>query len=294
MQKLAVADIAASILVFFISWFFIRLQLGLVYLIIALILANMVAVVLAALLAIKTIDFKFQLDKNFLKNFLRESLPMGAILLLLTIDNKIDTVMLGLIQGSQAVGLYAVAYRIYDVLILGAAYFMNSLLPVLSQYGQNQRREKIKIIYQKSFDVLLIMGLVVALLGFIFSPLAVKLITQQRFAEFAPSANVMKILSLAIFLAYFNHLNGYTIVALGKQRWYFWVASSAMIFNVLTNLLVIPKFSYYGAALVTVLTEGLVLIINSFFISRLLKITPSLLTFPKTLVQLFKQKGKIF
>jgi len=293
--KLAVADITASVLIFLISWFFIKNQLGLVYLIIAVILANIVAVILAASLAIKTIKFKFQPHWPLIKNFLKESLPMGAILLLLTVDNKIDTVMLGLIKGNSAVGIYAVAYRIYDVLILGAAYLMSSLLPVLSQYADIQKwQERIKIIYQKSFDILFMMGLAAALFAFLFSPLIIKLITQERFVEFFDSAVVIRILSLAIFLSYFNHLTGYTIVALGKQRWYFLVASMALVFNIVANLVVIPKFSYYGAAVITVLTEGLILIITSFFIFRLIKIIPSFKDSPKTLVSLIKKKGKIF
>jgi len=293
--KLAMADIVASLLVFLISWFFIKSQLGLVYLIIAVVLANVVAVVLAAILAVKTIKFKFQIHWPLIKDFLKESLPMGAILLLLTLDNKIDTIMLGFIKGSSAVGIYAVAYRIYDVLILGAAYLMSSLLPVLSRYGDLQKwQAKIKVIYQKSFDILLMMGLGAFLFAFLFSPLIIRLITQERFVEFSPSASVIRILSLAIFLSYFNHLTGYTVVALGKQRWYFLVATSALAFNVLLNLLVIPHFSYYGAAMVTVLTEGLTLVITSFFIFRLIKIIPTFRGAPKTLISLIRKRGKIF
>jgi len=293
--KLAIADITASILIFFLSWLFVKQNLGLVYLIIAVVLANVVAVALAAILAVKTIRFDFRFQWSLVKVFLKESLPMGAILLLLTLDNKIDTVMLGLMKGSSAVGIYAVAYRFYDVLILGAAYLMNSLLPVLSRYANSQKRQgRIKFIYQKSFDVLLTLGLLVAFLAFSSASLLVKLITQERFTEFFGSTIVIRILSLAIFLSYFNHLTGYTIVALGKQRWYFSVASSALVFNALANFFVIPQFSYYGAAIVTVLTEGLVLLITSFFVHRLIKVTPTLTEFPKTIVALIKHKGKIF
>jgi len=104
----------------------------------------------------------------------------------------------------------------------------------------------------------------------------------------------LRILSLAIFLSYFNHLTGFTIVALGKQRLYFSVALAALAFNVLLNLLVIPKFSYYGAAGVTILTETLIFFITLFFVFRLLKKFPSPFHFPKTLVQLIKQRGRIF
>jgi len=293
MHKLAIADIVASGLVLLLSWFFLKWQFALTSLIMAVLLANTVAIIVAGFLALRTIHFKWHLDKVFLKKFLLESLPMGAILLMFTVDNKIDTVMLGSLKGSGAVGIYAVSYRVYDVLILGAAY-LSSLLPVISRYTHQQGQIRLRVIYQKSFDVLLLMGLLALVLSFVFSPFIVRFLTQQRFAEFADSISVLKILSLAIFFSYFNHLTGYTIVGLGKQRSYFSVALLALLFNVAANFIIIPRLSYYGAALITVLTEGLILIITTVFIARFLKITPSLFEFPKTLCQLIRNKGKIF
>jgi len=294
MHKLALADVVASGLVLLLSWVFLQWQFTLTTLIVAVLLANIVSIIVAGFLALRTIHFKWHLDPNFLKKFLLESLPMGAILLMFTVDNKIDTVMLGSLKGSGAVGIYAVSYRVYDVLILGAAYLMNSLLPIIARYAHQQRQIRLRLIYQKSFDVLLLMGLFALLLSLVFSPFIIKFLTQQRFVEFIDSIAVLKILSVAIFFAYFNHLTGYTIVGLGKQRSYLWVALFALLFNVVANLLIIPRWSYYGAALITVLTEGLVLMVTMFFVLRFLKITPSLFSFPKTIVQLFKQKGKIF
>jgi len=294
MQKYAVGDIIASVLIFLVSFLLVRFNFGLIPLIGAVLIAYLGAISVLSFLVSKTIKFRLNWDKVFIKKFIKESLPMGAILLMFTVDNKIDTVMLGSMKGSGAVGIYSVSYRIYDVLILGAAYFMNSLLPVLSQYSDLKKwRKKLRIIYQKSFDILLMMGGFVIVLVLVLSPLIIKLITQNRFQEFFDSVLVLRILSLAIFLSYFNHLTGYTIVALGRQRLYFSVAISALVFNVLVNLLVIPRFSYYGAATVTILTEALVLFITLFFTFRLLKIVPSLFHFPKTLLQLIKQKGKI-
>jgi len=295
MHKLAVSDITASFLIFLISWLFTHSHLGLIYLLVAVILANVAAVILAAILAIKTIKFKFQIDWDFVKAFFKECLPMGALLLLFTIYNKVDTVILGIIKGNEAVGIYAVGYRIYDVLVLGAAYFMNSLLPVLSQYSDIQKwREKIKVIYQKSFDILLMMAGIVLIFTLILAPLVIRLITQQRFGEFFDAVLVVRLLSLAIFISYFNHLTGFTIVALGRQRWYFLVAFGALILNIVANLIVIPKFSYYGAAVVTIFTEGFVLIMTSFSVFRLIRFVPSLRSFPKTIKELIINRGKIF
>lgn len=295
MYKLAVSDITASFLIFLISWLFIHFHLGLINLLMAVILANTVAVILAMVLAVRTIKFKFHLDVNFVKTFFRECLPMGALLLLFTIYNKVDTVILGMIKGNEAVGIYAVGYRIYDVLVLGAAYFMNSLLPVLSQYSDIQKwHEKIKVIYQKSFDILLIMAGIVLVFTLVLAPLVIRLITQQRFGEFFDAVLVVRLLSLAIFISYFNHLAGFTIVALGRQRWYFLVAFGALILNIVANFLIIPKFSYYGAAVVTIFTEGFVLIITSLSVFRLIRFFPSFKVFPKTIKELIINRGKIF
>ncbi|HUS60032.1 MAG TPA: flippase [Nevskiaceae bacterium] len=294
MQKLALTNIVTSGLIFLISCFFVKAGFGLLSLMIAYLLATGFGVLIAGFLASKTVKFVFVFDKKILTRLIKESLPMGAILLMFTIDNKIDTVMLGAIKGSESVGIYGIAYRIYDVLILGSAFLMNALLPIISQYADLKKwQTKLQQIYQKSFDVLLLMGIGVVGLVWWLAPLMVQTLTQKRFVEFADAVWVLRILSLAMLIAYFNHLAGYTIVALGKQRPYFFVALIALIFNVFANLFVIPRFSYFGAATVTILTEALVFLITTFFIFKLLKIIPSFISFPKTVLQLIKQKGKL-
>lgn len=292
MEKLAMADIIIGVLILFLSWLAVERGLGLVELILAFLIATIVGVIIAGFFAFKTTSFDFSLDRPFITRLAKESLPMGAILLMFTADNKIDTVMLGILKGSGSVGIYGIAYRVYDVLILGAAYLMNVLLPILSQYHQD--KIKLRTIYQRTFDVLLLIGVGAGVLAYFASPLIVRVLTQQRFADFFDSVLVLRLLIPAMVLAYFNHLTGYTIVALGKQRPYFLVALSALIFNLSANLILIPRFSYFGAATVTILTEALVLLITTIFVFRILKFLPSLISFPKTAVQLIKQKGKIF
>jgi O-antigen/teichoic acid export membrane protein len=295
MQKLALVDITTSILTYLLSLFFVMKGLSLIWLVTAVVLANITAFFLAWYLASKTVKLRFLINREFIKSFIKESIPMGLLLLVFTIDNKIDTVMLGSIKGSGPVGIYAVAYRIYDVLILGAAYLMISLLPVFSRYSDVSKwRSKLIRIYQKAFDILVIMGVGVLVGTFLLAPLMVRVITQQRFEEFIDAVFVLRILSLSLFLAYFNHLIGYTIVALGHQRFYLLIAIAALTFNVVANLLIIPLFSYFGAAWVTVFTEGLILVIAFLFISRLLNYVPSFLLFPKTVIELLRKRGKIF
>ena len=294
-KKQALVEISTSFILLTLSFFLVKQQAGLLSLVGAIVLANFFGMIFSIFLAKQTNKFTFQLDKEFIKRFLVEAFPMGLILLIFTIDNKIDAIMLGSIKGSGAVGIYAVASRIYDVLILGAAYLMIALLPIISRYANLERwREKLREIYQKSFDLLLFMALAMVVGLWLLAPLAVKLITQSRFLEFSETVVVLRLLALALFLAYFNHLTGYTIVALGKQRTYFFIALGALVFNISANALVIPRFSFYGAAGVTILTEGLVLLVTTIFIFRLIGLWPSPCQFPKTIIVFLKNRGKIF
>lgn len=273
MARFALADIIASLSTLLVTWHFIQIQAGLIPLLGAVILANVLALLIALVMAGKTVRFDFRPDRVFLKKLVIESLPMGAVLLLFTVDNKVDTVMLGLIQGSGAVGIYSVAYRMYDVLILGAAYLMNSLLPVFSrQLAGEGSRPQLTRTYQKAFDALLFMGFGVLVFVCLFAPVMVRLVTGQSFPQFTAAVPVLRILSLALFFAYFNHLVGYTLVAAGHQRPYFWISLSALIFNVGLNIFAIRHFSFYGAATVTVLTEAAILVLAVWMIKTKLKI----------------------
>lgn len=260
MQMAALSDIAASFLTFVFSWYVIQQGLGLGPLIWAIIWASLLAMAIASILALKATRFNFTFDKKIASLIISESLPMGAILLMFTIDNKIDTVMLGNLKGSAAVGIYGLSSRVYDVLILGAAFLMNAMLPVLSQLSNQQSMKKLKIVFQKIFLVMLLAGSAMLIFIFLFSPLIIKVLTQRNYPSFFDSIGVLKIMGISLLIAYFNHLTGYTIVALGKQRTYFWIALGSLIFNVLANWIMIGRFSYWGASWVTVLTESLVLV----------------------------------
>jgi len=79
---------------------------------------------------------------------------------------------------------------------------------------------------------------------------------------------VLRILVFATFIAYFNHLTGYSLIALGKQKVSLIVAIIALVWNVSLNLIFIPRYSYLAAAAITIATEGLVLILTSVYLAR--------------------------
>jgi O-antigen/teichoic acid export membrane protein len=80
----------------------------------------------------------------------------------------------------------------------------------------------------------------------------------------------MKILVWAAIPGFLNYALNTLLLAAHKENFFLWTAGLCTIFNISANLLLIPKFSYLAAAVVTVLTELLLLSQNLYLIKKLL------------------------
>src|SRR5262249_22306836 len=60
------------------------------------------------------------------------------------------------------------------------------------------------------------------------------------------------------------------LLAAHKEKIFLWTASICTAFNVAANLVLIPQYSFLGAAAVTVATEALLLVMNFYLVRRLL------------------------
>ena len=217
------------------------------------------------ILASRLAKIDLQFDLSLTKRLFKEALPLGLFFLTYSAyDRGIDSFMLKAFVGSKAVGFYGLPYKIHSNLILVAAYLMNSLFPMLSGF-RNWEKEKLQRLYQKAFGLLFALGFLGALGILALAPWAVRIIAGSNFV---PSVLALRILSLATFFAFLNHLTGYALVALGKQRTLLKIALLVLFTNIIFNWLLIPRFSFYGAALVTVLTEAVVFILSSTFLSK--------------------------
>ena len=79
--------------------------------------------------------------------------------------------------------------------------------------------------------------------------------------EYLPeSAIALSILICYLPLSYANGLTQYVLIAAGRQRLLTGAFVAALVFNVAANLILIPRFGYVGAALVTVASEIVLLV----------------------------------
>jgi O-antigen/teichoic acid export membrane protein len=98
-------------------------------------------------------------------------------------------------------------------------------------------------------------------------------------SRFASSGQVFRILIFATGIIFISNLVGPAITATNRQRVNMWITFGNMVLNIVLNLFLIPRWSYIGASVATVLTEGAGCALAIFFNMRYLKIPPLSMTY---------------
>ena len=98
-------------------------------------------------------------------------------------------------------------------------------------------------------------------------------------SEFVASAEPLKILIFATSLIFFGSLVSHAIIAMNKQRTMLRFYCLAAVVALVGYLIFIPRYSYYGAAYVTIVAEFIITISAFVIIQQTSKFTPSLKIF---------------
>ncbi|MEP9390774.1 oligosaccharide flippase family protein [Gordonia sp. VNK1] len=188
---------------------------------------------------------------RFWKPMLVEAIPLSIGFALIQATAKIDVLMLSKLDNLNSVGLYTVGYKFSDfVTIAGVAVSTPFMTVMVASWPGNARA-----FTNASRRAI---GIVAGLGGLgitIFWPCATELIGGLYGARFAEAALATKLLVIGAVLAGVSQIALLALVSAGKHRQYPWLALFALALNVCLNLYFIPRFSYTGAAWVTLITE---------------------------------------
>lgn len=214
---------------------------------------------------LKFAKLKIEIDWDFWKQCIKKAWPMGGMAICIMIYFRIDAVMLSLMKGDVAVGLYGAAYRLSEISVIIPSMFIASLYPIMSKYHKGNKNSFIKT-YEKSVKYLFSLALPMALTVTLLAKPIINLIYGN---EFAGSVRALQILIWASAIMYVNWVLGTTFVTANRQMVNFKIAIVAAILNIVLNLLLIPKYSYLGASAATVATEAFGFFVGIFFLNKL-------------------------
>ncbi len=264
LEKVAIAEVVGrSAQLLFVYIAFVS-GLGLYYFLGAAIVGAFFIFFVEYVFSRKLIPFGLEFDTRYTKELFITAFPIGVALVFTLIYFRVDTILLSLMKPAEAVGVYNVAYKVLEFAIFFPAVFAGIVMPLLSKYAVSQK-EKFKDTFQKAFDVIVIFATPILFGGFILAPHIVRLAGGE---EFSASAVPLRWLLFAVWFIFLGNLLGRAIIALDEQKKAAWIYFGGMIFNIIANLIVIPRYSYNGAAATTVFTELVITGLLFFLIVR--------------------------
>lgn len=194
-------------------------------------------------------------NREGVRKFLVESWPMGVYLLLFTgYDRAIDSMVIRHYFGVAEVGWYGLAYKIYSNLVMPAYFLVSSAYPLLAKDGLKNR------VFKQSRIILLGMVMLGVPIVYLLAPMAINVLAT---GEFGQSVVVLRILLIALVFSYLNHINGFMMISNRKQKDLLWLGGLVLAFNLIGNLIMVPRWGIIGAAWVTVGSEMIMWILTS-------------------------------
>lgn len=198
--------------------------------------------------------FSFHFDQKYWWQFLKQSLPLGIAAIVGFAYFKADTIILSFLRSSAEVGIYNVAYKVIENLIFFPAMVAGLVLPLMSRFIFTDRA-KFDLIANKTFKVFLVLVVPLVIGVFFLAPQIVSIVGGSSFFE---SVAVLRILIFALAFIFFGQFFNIILVVGNLQGKLMQALIAAAVINIASNLILIPKFSYIGAAFTSVATEMIV------------------------------------
>ena len=182
---------------------------------------------------------------------IRRALPFGLIAFTLGLSYKLDSVLLNLFRGDAETGLYAAAYSLVFSIVMLSNVMNTALYPSLSRAAASTPAI-LPAIYDRALRYLVVMALPISA-GICI--LAEPLMRQLFSSEYAAAAETLRIVIWVVPLMFASEFLGYIVVVQGRENRVARALAISTTFNVLLNLLLIPRYGLLAAATMTVLTE---------------------------------------
>lgn len=201
----------------------------------------------------KKIKFHFRLRSSF--KILKGSFYFALLTFLMMGYYKVDAVMIErlLTEGNREAGIYAQSYKLLEAGLMFAYLFSTLLLPMFSRLIKE--KQNLKWLISLSNQLLLLPVCVIVIGALVHRHELMTLLYNQGAYE---SAGPFIFLFASLIPMSASYIYATLITAKGDLKTLNIIAAGGMVFNILGNAFMIPKFGIMGASIITCLTMSLV------------------------------------
>lgn len=230
---------------------------SLLFLVLALLISNLVKQMLYFIFSRRYFVPRFGIDFQLWKRLFVRSLPFALSISFLYIYYRIDTVMLSLMVNDQVTGWYNAAYRLVDVVNYIPFLIVTAILPSMARSSKNDH-ELLMDIFNRSLRYLVLLSIPIGVGTFLLAPRIVLFVYGEGFVN---AAIALKILIWAEVIVFVNYLGGHLLNIIDRQKTYTKIIGITVGLNIVLNFILIPKYTYIGAGVATLLSEILIFIL---------------------------------
>lgn len=217
-------------------------------------------------LALRRVRFDWAGGRKLRSVIIKMALPVAVYGMAVNAYNGIDQLIVFELGSSRDAGVYAAVYRIVNQAGVFPAAIFTTLLPILAAAYQTDlaRVHRLMQVAADNLAVLSFGGIAVAVAA--GGPI-LDLLYGKDFSSAGPT---LALLMVAFVLICMGYVYGSMVLVLGIQRRLLKFAAVALTVNIVLNLIFVPIYGYVAAAVVTVITEGVVLYLTQRVVSTIL------------------------
>lgn len=220
----------------------------------ALVVANGTNLVWAWFMSQRLEKFRARLRTPLARELAREAIVVAGVLILSLLRGQIGTLLLSLLRPAEDVGIYGVASKVHEVGITFPGMFIALLYPLLSRLA-TEDRPRLRRMFQRTFDVMLLAAVGLSLLIEVLAPQIAAILGEER------AVTPMRILALALPGAFVGMSFSHLVLAEGRQHLILRLYALLAVASFAANAVLIPRISYAGVAAVLVGTETTVMLV---------------------------------
>ncbi len=206
-----------------------------------------------------------EIDFSLLRKIVKVSMPLGIIVLVNLLYDRVDVLLISKLLGFSDTGKYNVAYGLLKASTLSFSFILIEGFSKAS-YLSN-KVSAIKLFLKKYILIIFSISLVCALILFFIPDFLVIFFYSTKYAS---SVELLKFLSFAVIPLALNNLTGITLNALGKFNFVLIATIIGLALNIVLNVVLIPKIGLIAACYATFITELSILLVESFFLFKVL------------------------
>jgi O-antigen/teichoic acid export membrane protein len=266
----AISIIINQVIIVAIGLLGVLLKFPLYIIVIALLCGSTFSCLYSLILLKSKLNFKFKLQwqNEILKTLFKIALPFALAGVFTRVYSYLDQVLLSVLIGDQSLGWYSIAYKATYALQFVPAAFAAAIFPAMSHYYLNAK-DKLQSVFEKSMYFLILISVPLA---FGTISLADKIILSLYTSEYQPSILTLQIFILAVIPIFLSYPVGSILNSCDKQAINTMNLGITMILNIILNIILIPRYHHYGAALAALISLTAMFILNLLWIPKIIKV----------------------